>query len=387
MYQYHCLNAISNVGLEVFDENYTKVEDMNEADAVLVRSAAMHDVDFGENLKVIARAGAGVNNIPLTKCADHGIVVFNTPGANANAVKELVVAGMFLASRDIIGGANWVQSERMNEDIARLTEKEKKRFAGHELYGKKLGVIGLGAIGVQVANTAIHLGMDVYGYDPYISVKAAWSLSKHIHHSNSVEEIYKQCDFITIHVPLLDSTKEMINKKAISMMKDGVVVMNFARDLLVDEKDMMEALADGKVKHYVTDFPNTTVAGVKNAIVTPHLGASTEEAEDNCAAMAANEIRNFLENGNIVNSVNFPNCDMGIAGEFPRLSICHKNMKNMLNQFTDVLTDEDINIEHMTNASRGDYAYSMFDLSCEPSAHALERLDGIVGVLKVRLIK
>ena len=387
MYQYHCLNAISNVGLEVFDENYTKVEDMNEADAVLVRSAAMHDMDFGENLKVIARAGAGVNNIPLTKCADHGIVVFNTPGANANAVKELVVAGMFLASRDIIGGANWVQSERMNEDIARLTEKEKKRFAGHELYGKKLGVIGLGAIGVQVANTAIHLGMDVYGYDPYISVKAAWSLSKHIHHSNSVEEIYKQCDFITIHVPLLDSTKEMINKKAISMMKDGVVVMNFARDLLVDEKDMMEALADGKVKHYVTDFPNTTVAGVKNAIVTPHLGASTEEAEDNCAAMAANEIRNFLENGNIVNSVNFPNCDMGVAGEFPRLSICHKNIKNMLNQFTDVLTDEDINIEHMTNASRGDYAYSMFDLSCEPSAHALERLDGIVGVLKVRLIK
>ena len=387
MYQYHCLNAISNVGLEVFDENYTKVEDMNEADAVLVRSAAMHDVDFGENVKVIARAGAGVNNIPLGKYADQGVIVFNTPGANANAVKELVIAGMFLASRDIIGGANWVQSERMNEDIARLTEKEKKRFAGHELYGKKLGVIGLGAIGVQVANTAIHLGMDVYGYDPYISVKAAWSLSKHIHHSNSVEEIYKQCDFITIHVPLLDSTKEMINKKAISMMKDGVVVMNFARDLLVDEKDMMEALADGKVKHYVTDFPNTTVAGVKNAIVTPHLGASTEEAEDNCAAMAANEIRNFLENGNIVNSVNFPNCDMGIAGEFPRLSICHKNMKNMLNQFTDVLTDEDINIEHMTNASRGDYAYSMFDLSCEPSAHALERLDGIVGVLKVRLIK
>ena len=387
MYQYHCLNAISNVGLEVFDENYTKVEDMNEADAVLVRSAAMHDMELGKNLKVIARAGAGVNNIPLTKCADHGIVVFNTPGANANAVKELVVAGMFLASRDIIGGANWVQSERMNEDIARLTEKEKKRFAGHELYGKKLGVIGLGAIGVQVANTAIHLGMDVYGYDPYISVKAAWSLSKHIHHSNSVEEIYKQCDFITIHVPLLDSTKKMIDKKAIDMMKDGVVVMNFARDLLVNEEDMVEALADGKVKHYVTDFPNTTVAGVKNAIVTPHLGASTEEAEDNCAAMAANEIRNFLENGNIVNSVNFPNCDMGVAGEFPRLSICHKNIKNMLNQFTDVLTDEDINIEHMTNASRGDYAYSMFDLSCEPSAHALERLDGIVGVLKVRLIK
>ena len=386
MYQYHCLNAISNVGLEVFNEKYTKVETMEDADAVLVRSAAMHDMELGKNLKVIARAGAGVNNIPLTKCADHGVVVFNTPGANANAVKELVVAGMFLASRDIIGGANWVQSERMNEDIARLTEKEKKRFAGHELYGKKLGVIGLGAIGVQVANTAIHLGMDVYGYDPYISVKAAWSLSKHIHHSNSVEEIYKQCDFITIHVPLLDSTKEMINKKAISMMKDGVVVMNFARDLLVDEKDMIEALADGKVKHYVTDFPNTTVAGVKNAIVTPHLGASTEEAEDNCAAMAANEIRNFLENGNIVNSVNFPNCDMGVAGEFPRLSICHKNIKNMLNQFTDIFTDEDINIEHMTNASRGDYAYSMFDLSMVPSEEAIDKLSSIEGVLKVRVI-
>ena len=386
MYQYHCLNAISNVGLEVFDENYTKVENMEDADAVLVRSAAMHDMELGKNVKVIARAGAGVNNIPLTKCADYGVVVFNTPGANANAVKELVVAGMFLASRDIIGGANWVQSERMNEDIAKLTEKEKKRFAGHELYGKKIGVIGLGAIGVQVANTAIHLGMDVYGYDPYISVKAAWSLSKHIHHSSSVEEIYKQCDFITIHVPLLDSTKGMIDKKAIAMMKDGVVVMNFARDLLVNEKDMIEALADGKVKHYVTDFPNTTVAGVKNAIVTPHLGASTEEAEDNCAAMAANEIRNFLENGNIVNSVNYPNCDMGVAGEFPRLSICHKNMKNMLNQFTDIFTDEDINIEHMTNASRGDYAYSMFDLSKVPSEEALKKLDEIEGVLRVRVI-
>lgn len=386
MYQYHCLNAISNVGLEVFDENYTKVDNMNDADAVLVRSAAMHDMEFGENVKVIARAGAGVNNIPLTKCADHGIVVFNTPGANANAVKELVVAGMFLASRDIIGGANWVQSERMNEDIAKLTEKEKKRFAGHELYGKKLGVIGLGAIGVQVANTAIHLGMDVYGYDPYISVKAAWSLSKHIHHSKNAEEIYKQCDFITIHVPLLDSTKGMIDKKAIDMMKDGVVVMNFARDLLVNEKDMIAALADGKVKHYVTDFPNTTVAGVKNAIVTPHLGASTEEAEDNCAAMAANEIRNFLENGNIVNSVNYPNCDMGIAGEFPRLSICHKNIKNMLNQFADVFTDEDINIEHMTNSSKGDYAYSMFDLSKAPSEEALAKLSDIEGVLRVRVI-
>ena len=387
MYQYHCLNEISNVGLEVFDENYKKVDNIEEADAVLVRSAAMHEMELGKNVKVIARAGAGVNNIPLTKCADHGIVVFNTPGANANAVKELVIAGMFLASRDVIGGANWVQSERQNEDIAKLTEKEKKRFAGNELQGKKLGVIGLGAIGVQVANTAVHLGMEVYGYDPYISVKAAWSLSRHINHINDVNDIYKQCDFITVHVPLLDSTKKMINKDAISKMKEGVVVMNFARDLLVDEEVMVEALKDGKVKHYVTDFPNTTVAGVKGAIVTPHLGASTEEAEDNCAAMAAKEIRNFLENGNISNSVNYPNCDMGVAGEFPRVAICHKNIKNMLNQFTDIMTDEDLNIEHMTNGSRGDFAYTMFDLSAEPSDSALAKLGAIEGVLKVRLIK
>ncbi len=386
MYRYHCLNAISNVGLEVFDENYVKAEQMEDADAVLVRSAAMHEMEFAPELKVIARAGAGVNNIPLTKCADHGIVVFNTPGANANAVKELVIAGMFMASRDIVGGVNWVQSERQNEDIAKLTEKEKKRFAGNELQGKKLGVIGLGAIGVQVANTAVHLGMEVYGYDPYISVKAAWSLSRHINHIKEVDDIYKNCDFITIHVPLMDSTKKMISAEAIEKMKDGAVVMNFARDLLVDEEAMVKALQDGKVKHYVTDFPNTTTAGVKGAIVTPHLGASTEEAEDNCAVMAANEIRNYLENGNIVNSVNYPNCDMGIAGEFCRVAICHKNLKNMLNQFTDIMTEEDLNIEHMNNASRGEFAYSMFDLSARPSAEAIEKLGAIEGVLRVRVI-
>lgn len=386
MYRYHCLNAISNAGLEVFDENYTKTENLEDAEAVLVRSASMHETEFPENLKVIARAGAGVNNIPLTKCADYGIVVFNTPGANANAVKELVLAGMLLASRDIVGGVNWVQSERQNEDIAKLTESEKKRFAGHEIQGKKLGVIGLGAIGVQVANAAVHLGMDVYGYDPYISVKAAWNLSRQINHINNPDDIYKECDFITIHVPLLDSTKKMINKEAIGKMKDGVVVMNFARDLLVDEADMVEALKDGKVKHYVTDFPNTTVAGVKGAIVTPHLGASTAEAEDNCAAMAASEIRDYLENGNIVNSVNYPNCDMGRAGEFARIAICHKNVKNMLNQFTSIMTEEGLNIEHLTNASRGDYAYSMFDLSEDPSEEAIEKLKKIQGVLKVRVI-
>lgn len=386
MYRYYCLNAISNVGLEVFDENYTKTEMMEDADAVLVRSAAMHEMEFAPQLKVIARAGAGVNNIPLTKCADHGIVVFNTPGANANAVKELVIAGMFMASRDIIGGVNWVQSERQNEDIAKLTEKEKKRFAGNELQGKKLGVIGLGAIGVQVANTAVHLGMEVYGYDPYISVKAAWSLSRHINHTKDVNDIYKQCDFITIHVPLMDSTKKMIGAEAIGMMKENVVVMNFARDLLVDEEVMVNALREGKVKYYVTDFPNTTTAGVKGAIVTPHLGASTEEAEDNCAAMAANEIRNYLENGNILNSVNYPNCDMGVAGDFCRVAICHKNYKNMLNQFTDIMTEEDLNIEHMTNGSKGDFAYSMFDLSARPSEEAVDKLGLIEGVLRVRVI-
>ncbi|MGN0335059.1 MAG: phosphoglycerate dehydrogenase [Lachnospiraceae bacterium] len=386
MYQYHCLNAISDAGLKVFDEQYERTENIENADAVLVRSAAMHDLDFDKKLKAIARAGAGVNNIPLTKCADHGIVVFNTPGANANAVKELVLAGLFLASRDIIGGVNWVQSERQNEEIAKLTETEKKKFAGHEIQGKKLGVIGLGAIGVQVANAAVHLGMEVYGYDPYISVKAAWSLSRHINHIKNVEDIYKNCDFITIHVPLLDSTKKMIDRKAISQMKDGVVVMNFARDLLVDEEDMIAALRDKKVKHYVTDFPNTTTAGVKGAIVTPHLGASTEESEDNCAAMAVSEIRDFLENGNIKNSVNYPNCDMGVAGEFARVSICHKNIKNMLNQFTGIITENGLNIEHMTNASRGDYAYSMFDLSEAPSAEAIEKMKNIEGVLKIRVI-
>ncbi len=386
MYQYHCLNAISKAGLEVFDEKYTKTEEINDADAVLVRSAAMHDMEFGSNLKVIARAGAGVNNIPLGKCAEKGIVVFNTPGANANAVKELVIAGLFLASRDIVGGVNWVQSERQNEDIAKLTEAEKKKFAGHEIQGKKLGVIGLGAIGVQVANTAVHLGMEVYGYDPYISVNAAWSLSRHITHIKNVEDIYKNCDFITIHVPLLESTKKMIGKEAIAMMKEDVVVMNFARDLLVDEEAMVVALREKKVKHYVTDFPNTTTAGVKGAIVTPHIGASTEESEDNCAAMAAKEIREFLENGNIRNSVNYPNCDLGPAGEFARLSISHRNIKNMLNQFTVVFAEEGLNIEHMTNGSRGDYAYSMFDLSQAPSAEALEKLRAIAGVVRVRVI-
>ena len=386
MYQYKCMNQIAQFGLDHFTEDYKQTENMEEADALLVRSAALHEVDFPENLKAIARAGAGVNNIPLTKCADQGIVVFNTPGANANGVKELVLAGMLLAARDIIGGVNWVQSERMNEDISKLAEKQKKQFAGHEIQGKKLGIIGLGAIGVQVANAATHLGMEVLGYDPYISVEAAWNLSRNIHYITNVDDIYKECDYITIHFPLLDSTKGMINAEAIEKMKDGVVVLNYARDLLVDEKAMVDALKRGKVARYMTDFPNTTTAGAKGVIVTPHLGASTEEAEENCARMAVKEVRCYLEHGNIQHSVNYPDCDMGIPSYPARVAICHKNVKNMLSQFTTILGDANYNIGNMTNKSRGDYAYSMFDLESPASPELIKKLETVDGVLKVRVI-
>lgn len=387
MYYYHCLNNIAQFGLNHFTNDYIATDDVNDADALLVRSAKLHDMDFSDKVLAIGRAGAGVNNIPLQKCAEKGIVVFNTPGANANAVKELVLAGLLYSSRDIIGGANWVQSERMNEDIAKLAETEKKRFAGCEVVGKKLGIIGLGAIGVQVANTAAHLGMEVLGYDPYISVEAAWNLSRDIRHIREVDEIYRECDYITIHVPLLDSTKGMINAEAISKMKDGVVVLNYARDLLVDEKAMVNALKTGKVRRYVSDFPNTTVAGAKGAIVTPHLGASTEEAEENCARMAVKEIRCYLEHGNISNSVNFPNCDLGIPQYPCRICIPHKNVPNMLGQFTSAIAAEGLNIENLANKSRGEYAYSMFDLGAKASDRLIQRLNLIDGVLRVRVIQ
>lgn len=386
MYQYKCMNQIAQFGLNHFTEDYKQTENMEEADALLVRSAALHDTEFPENLKAIARAGAGVNNIPLTKCAEQGIVVFNTPGANANGVKELVLAGMLLAARDIIGGVNWVQSERMNEEISKLAEKQKKQFAGHEIQGKKLGIIGLGAIGVQVANAATHLGMEVLGYDPYISVEAAWNLSRNIRHITNVDDIYKECDYITIHVPLMDSTKGMINAEAIEKMKDGVVVLNYARDLLVDEKAMVDALKKGKVARYMTDFPNPTTAGAKGVIVTPHLGASTEEAEENCARMAVKEVRCYLEHGNIQHSVNYPDCDMGIPSYPARVAICHRNVKNMLSQFTTILGEANYNIGNMTNKSRGDYAYSMFDLESAASPELIEKLEAVEGVLKVRVI-
>ena len=311
MFQYYCLNPIAEVGLNLFDDNYEKTYTMDEAQAVLVRSAAMHDLTFSDKLYAIARAGAGVNNIPLDRCAEEGIVVFNTPGANANGVKELVIAGMLLASRDVVGGIRWVQSVAGEADIAKMAEKQKKAYAGCEIAGKKLGVIGLGAIGVKVANAAAHLGMEVYGYDPYISVNAAWELSRSIKHANTAEEIYQNCDYITIHVPLMDSTKKMINQAAMEQMKYGVVILNFARDLLVDEEALLVEMEAGKVKKYVTDFPNPTVAGKDGVIVIPHLGASTEESEDNCAVMAVEEVMDYLKNGNIRNSVNYPNCDMG----------------------------------------------------------------------------
>ena len=387
MYKYHCLNPISEVGLDQLDENYVVTGNAEEADAILVRSAKMHDMEFGKNLKAIARAGAGVNNIPLDRCADEGIVVFNTPGANANGVKELVIAGMLLAARDIIGGINWVQEYEEEGDIAKITEKKKKAFAGTELQGKKLGVIGLGAIGVRVANVAVHLGMDVYGYDPYVSVDAAWNLSRSIHHAKTVDELYKECDYITIHVPATEDTKGMIDKNAISLMKDGVVILNLARDVLVNQEDIVDALVSGKVRSYVTDFPTKEIVGVKNAIVIPHLGASTEESEDNCAKMAAAELRDFLENGNILHSVNYPDCNMGAKGDGERITILHKNIPNMLGQFTTLLADKGMNISLMTNKSRKEYAYTMIDVDTGVSAELEEQIASVGGVLKVRVIR
>ena len=387
MFNYTCLNPIAGVGLDLLSDEYNKVDDIKDAQAVLVRSAAMHDMELPKTLEVVARAGAGVNNIPLDKCAEAGIVVFNTPGANANGVKELVFAGMLLAARDVVGGIEWVKGEEGNADVAKLAEKQRKNFAGSEIAGKKLGVIGLGAIGVKVANAATHLGMEVYGYDPYISVNAAWSLSRNVNHVNAVEEIYKNCDYITIHVPLLDSTKKMINAEAIAMMKPTTVVLNFARDLLVDEEAMVAALEEGKIAKYVSDFPNPTTVGKKGCIVTPHIGASTEESEDNCAVMAVKEIRDFLENGNITHSVNYPDCNMGECKSAGRLLLLHRNVKGMISSYTSILGDANINISDMTNKSRGDYACTLLDVDAPVTKEVEEKLQTLDGVLKVRIVK
>ena len=375
------------MGLEKFTADYSKTEKIEEAEGVLVRSASMHEMDLPDSLLAVARAGAGVNNIPLDKCAEKGIVVFNTPGANANGVKELVIAGMLLAARDVVGGIEWVKNNAADENIAKTAEKEKKNFAGTELSGKKLGIIGLGAIGVKVANAARHLGMEVYGYDPYVSVDAAWNLSRDVKHVLNVEDIYKTCDYITIHVPLLDSTKGMINKEAIAMMKDGVIILNFARDLLANEPDVLEALESGKVHKYVTDFPNPTTAGAKGCIVIPHLGASTEESEDNCAVMAVKEMMDYLENGNIKNSVNYPGCDMGVCTKAGRIAVFHKNIANMITKFTACFGDAGINISDMTNKSRGEVAYTMLDVESPVTPDIVEKLSNIDGVFRVRVVK
>ncbi|SCZ80246.1 phosphoglycerate dehydrogenase [Pseudobutyrivibrio xylanivorans] len=387
MYTFNCLNPISDKGLELFSTDYKKVETIGEADAVLVRSAAMHDIELGDKLSCVARAGAGVNNIPLDKCAEEGIVVFNTPGANANGVKELVFAGMFLASRDIVGGIKWVEENKDDENIGKTAEKAKKAFAGTEIAGKKLGVIGLGAIGVKVANDANRLGMEVLGYDPYISVNAAWNLSRNVKHVTNVEDIYRECDFITVHVPLLDATKGMINKEAVQLMKKGVVILNFARDLLVDEKAVIDGIEAGKVRHYVTDFANPTTAGVKGVICTPHLGASTEEAEDNCAVMAVKEVMDYMENGNITHSVNYPDCDMGICTAESRVAILHKNKAGLIASFTTILSNDNVNVEDMTNKSRGDYAYTLLDLGSKLSDSVVSEIEKVEGVIKVRVVK
>ena len=387
MYHIHYLNKISEKGTALWTEDYTVAAAAEEADAMLVRSASMHDMEMPENLLAIARAGAGVNNIPLTSCADQGIVVFNTPGANANSVMELALCGMLLACRDIVGGINWVQSIKESPDVAKLVEKGKSQFAGHEIREKKLGVIGLGAIGGPLANAARRLGMQVYGCDPFISIDAAWHLDSHVNRVKTRDEIYSQCDIITLHVPLVDDTKKMINADALSKMKDGVIILNFARDSLVDDDAMAEALKTGKVSRYVTDFPNEKTANMPGCIAIPHLGASTEESEDNCARMAVRQVMDYLENGNIVNSVNFPNCDMGICHTAGRITILHRNIPNSLSRFTTAMASENINIDGLVNKSRGDYAYTMLDLDHTPSQNAVEELKKIDGVLRVRIIK
>lgn len=386
MRKIHCINAISKYGTDQFTEDYQLTDEINEAEGILVRSASLHEMQFSNSLLAIARAGAGVNNIPLDACAQEGIVVFNTPGANANGVKELVLAGLFLASRNIVGGIEWCKENKEDANIAKSAEKAKKAFAGCEIKGKKLGVVGLGAIGAEVANTAIALGMEVYGYDPYISVNAAWRLSRDVKHTTSLDMICQECDYITLHVPAVDSTKGMINKAAIEQMKDGVVILNFARDLLANEDDLAEALKSGKVKKYVTDFANPKSVNMDNTIVIPHLGASTEESEDNCAKMAVQEIMDYLENGNIRNSVNYPACDMGVKKTACRVAVLHMNIPNMIGQITGVLAAGKINISDMTNKSRDKFAYTLMDLEHTPDDIMVQKLNAIEGVLRVRLI-
>ena len=387
MFKYACLNNISEKGLNKFSPLYERCEEIGQAQGILVRSAVMHDMEFSDDLLAIARAGAGVNNIPLDRCAKQGIVVFNTPGANANGVKEMVLAGMLLASRDVVEGVDWVRANRSNKDIAKTAEKEKKKFAGTELAGKRLGIIGLGAIGVRVANMAVELGMEVFGYDPYVSVDAAWHLNRKITHVFDLNEIYDRCDFITIHVPALPSTKGMISREAVKKMKKGVILINMARDVLVDEEAVIEAIGSGRIRRYVSDFPNTTVAGKKGCITTPHLGASTEESEDNCAEMAVDELMDYLENGNIRNSVNYPACSMGVCRSESRIAIFHENKVNMINKLTTLIGGSELNISEMASKSKGDVEYTLMDLDTPATPELVEKVSAVPVVWLVRIIK
>ena len=387
MYQVHYLNKISPKGTALWTDEYKTTDTAENAEAILVRSAAMHDMQFSDKLLTIARAGAGVNNIPLERCAQEGIVVFNTPGANANGVKEMAICGMLLGSRDVVGGIEWVQSIKDEGDVAKKVEKGKSQFAGNEIMGKRLGVIGLGAIGGPLANAAIGLGMEVYGYDPFISINAAWHLDSHIIPVKSRAEIYEKCDIITLHVPLVEDTTKMINAETLAMMKDGVILLNFARDKLVDDDAMEEALKSGKVKRYITDFPNDRTAGMEGVVAIPHLGASTEEAEDNCAKMAVRQVMDYLENGNIKNSVNFPACDMGVCTKPGRIVVLHKNIPNTISRFTTAVASYNINISDMLNRSKGDYAVTMLDLDEPTPAAAAKELEGLEGVFRVRVIR
>lgn len=386
MYKYCCLNSISETGLKQFDGQYVKTEVLEEADILLVRSAKMHEISFGDHVKAIARVGAGVNNIPLEECAEKGIVVFNTPGANANAVKELVLAGLLLSARDIAGGIRWVYDNKGAENLPKLTEENKKVFSGFEIMGKKIGVIGLGAIGVLVANAAASLGMEVYGYDPYLSVDTAWKLSRDVRHATNIEELYKECDYLTLHIPALESTKGIIDKTAFDKMKNNVILLNFSRDSLVNTEDLLAAIEEGKVLRYVTDFPVSKIAGRKQCIVLPHLGASTKEAESNCAKMAVCELREFLENGNIIHSVNFPDCSLGKKEEGTRITIIHRNIPNMIGQFTTILAEAQKNITVMANKSKQNYAYTMLDVEGAVEKEVVERLRKVKAVLKIRVL-
>lgn len=387
MYKIKTLNKISPRGLTNFNaDKYSCGDDLTEPDAILVRSASMHEMELPSSLKAIARAGAGVNNIPVDKCAEDGIVVFNTPGANANAVKELVVAGLLLSSRKVVPAIEWAKTLKGNGDaVGKMVEKGKGAFAGPEIMGKKLGVIGLGAIGIMVANAACALGMEVYGYDPYLSVDAAWKLDNSIKHISDVNEIYADCDYITVHVPQTPDTKGMINEQSIAAMKNGVRILNFARGGLVNDADIIDALKTGKIAAYVTDFPSDALIDVEGVVAIPHLGASTQESEDNCAVMAAKEVIDYLENGNIKNSVNFPNVSMPRSAE-SRICVIHKNIPNMLAQISSVVSADSLNIEKLSNEAKKDYAYTMLDVNGNVSDGEIEKITAIDGVIKVRVL-